>query len=422
MKRLAKSEEFRQVVEDMLISGKTESLSHPLEAFIKMSARYMLQVALEREITEYLDREHYRRGNRIKSGYRNGYEPRNLKSPNGILQVAIPQLRDTEDKFRSELLNRLKGGSDVLNRLVTELYVRGLSCADVENTFCEIFGRKIISRSGVSEITKQLVCDFNTWCKRDLSSHNIVYFLDATYLALRQGTDEKEGVLCAYGITAEGKKLLLHLALGERESYDAWLGFLHEMAERGLNEPLLVINDGNSGHRKAIREVFPRSLRQRCQVHKMRNIVSKLPKDAIGILKPLIQNIFQANSYEDGLKKGRALIERFRGRFPSAISALEKDLEECLTCLKFPSVHRRSIRTTNLLERVYGEVKRRTKVIPRFPTEKSGLKLMFAVLIRESSRWHGLGIPPTVMKELADIREQIFYDGAVSKEKELVTA
>ncbi len=423
MKRIAKSEAFRQAVEEILLDGKAGTVSHPLDAFIRMGARYMLQVALEQEVTEYLGREHYRRGSRSKAGYRNGYEPRNLKSANGILQVAIPQLRDTEDKFKSGLLKRLKGGSDVLSRLVTEIYVRGLSCADVENTFCDIFGRKVISRSGVSEITEQLVGEFDTWRKRDIGNLNIVYlFLDGTYVALRQGSDEKEGILCAYGITAEGKKVLLHIGLGERESYDAWLSFMHDMTVRGLNEPLLIINDGNPGLRKAVREVFPRALRQRCQVHKMRNILSKLPKDAVEMLRPLIRNVFCAAAYEEGLRKGRALIDRFKERFPSAMECLAKDLEECLTCLKFPPQHRKSIRTNNLLERVNGEIKRRTKVIPRFPTEKSGLKLIFAVLMRESSRWHGMRMTPSVTEELDALRKRISVSGVPAEEKVLITA
>ena len=392
----------------------------------------MLQVSLEREVYEFLGRGHYRRGMRAKDGYRNGYEPHNFKSANGILQVAVPQLRETEEKFRSGLLARLKDGSDVLERLVTEMYARGMSCRDVEDAFTDIFGRQVISHSGVSRITEHLTVEFDEWRKRSLEGLNIVYlFLDGEYVALRQGTDEKEGVLCAYGITDRGRKVLIHLGIGERESYSAWLSFLHDMTGRGLNEPLLVINDGNPGLKKAIREVFPRSLKQRCQVHKMRNILSKLPEHAIAELKPLIQQVFWAKTYDEGLKKGRALIEKFKKLYPSAMECLEKDLEECIACLKFPKPHHKYIRTTNLLERTNEETRRRTKVIPRFPTEKSGLKLMFAVLIRASSKWYGLRMLPSVTEQLDEIRKQLFgeevneekaVESSLNREAEFVSA
>ena len=409
MNRIAKSEQFRQALEKILIEGKAEQVEHPLDTFSRLGARYMLQVALEQEVHGFLGRGHYRRGARLREGYRNGYEPRNFKSANGVLQVWTPQMRALKEKFSSRLLKRLKKGSDVLERLVCEMYVRGLSTQDVEKTFEEIFSRKIVSKSGVSKITEQLVSDFNTWRTRDLSKSNIVYlFVDGEYFAMRQGTDEKEGVLCAYGITQEGRKIFLHMGLGERESYDAWLGFLHDMTSRGLNAPLLIIHDGNPGLRKAIREVFPESLRQRCQVHKMRNILSKLPKSVIAEIKPLIWQVFRAKSYEVGLEKGRQLIERFKQRYPSAMECLEKDLQECLTHLKFPVRHHRFIRTTNLLERTFGENKRRTKVIGRFPTERSCLKLVFAVMMRVSANWKGVRILNPEREQLDRIRQQIF--------------
>ncbi|MFH0947375.1 MAG: IS256 family transposase [Elusimicrobiota bacterium] len=408
MNRIAYSERICQALKKVLYVGNG-TMDHPLDSFIRLGARYMLQTALEQEVQEFLGRAHYKRGARQNFGYRNGYKPRNLKSADGILQVAIPQIRDTNEDFRSKLVKKLKNGSDVLNKLVTEMYIRGLSCADVENSFLDVFGRKIISKSGVSKITKHLYEEFDSWKKRDLSKYNIVYlFLDGIYLAMRQGTSEKECVLCAYGITSDGKKILLHLSLGEKESYSAWLGFLHEMVERGLNAPLLIINDGNSGLRKAIREVFPKSLRQRCQVHKMRNILSKLPENAIAKMKTLVHQVFYAKGYKEGIHKGRRLIERFKNLYPSAMECLEKDLEETLTHLKFPEKHHKFIRTTNLLERTFEEGRRRTKVIPRFKTEKSCLKLVFAVLIRVSQNWKGLRMTPNITEKLDKIHRELF--------------
>lgn len=407
VKRIAHSERLSQAIREHLGQG-TEQAEHPLDSFIRLGARYLLQVGLEQEVAEFFGRAHYQRGARIQEGYRNGYKPRHLKSAQGILQVAIPQVRDAKEEFSSQLVKKLNKGSDVLQRLVTEMYVRGLSTADVEKSFQHIFGRRIISKSGVSHLTEHLVTEFDQWRRRDLSQLDIIYlFLDGIYLALRQGTEEKEGILCAYGITRTGKKVLLHLDVGERESYPAWLSFLQEMVGRGLPLPLLIIHDGNPGLKRSIREVFPRARRQRCQVHKMRNILAKLPRQAQAEVKSLIWDVFRAASYAEGLAKGQALLTQLKPRYPSAMECLEKDLPECLTYLQFPKLHARAIRTTNLLERTFEEQRRRDKVIGRFPTEQSGLKLMYAVLIRVAQSWHGLKMPPEVNQQLRQLCQEI---------------
>jgi len=239
----------------------------------------MLQVAVEQEVEEFLGRCHYRQGKRRRNGWRNGYEPGKVKTAEGVLDVALPQLRATDEPFHSRLVPAFRNGSDILSRLVVDMYVRGLSTRDVEAMFSEALGEQILSRSGVSRVTSQLQQDFDVWRRRDLSQSKLAYlFLDAIYLPLRQGTNEKEGILCAYGILENGKKVLLHLALGSRESYDSWLSFLHDMTARGLEEPLLVVSDKHKGLRKAVREVFPHAFKQPCLAHRMRNILCKVPR------------------------------------------------------------------------------------------------------------------------------------------------
>jgi transposase-like protein len=410
---------MRQEIEEML-SGWEEA-GHPLDNFIRLGARYMLQVALEQEVEDFLGRAHYRRGSRRQKGWRNGYEPGKVKTTDGLLEVALPQTRATEEPFRSQLAQAFREGSDVLEQMVTEMYVRGLSTRDIENMFIGTLGQRILSRSSVSRVTRHLQKDFDTWRKRDLSGLKVLYlFLDAVYLALRQGTREKEGVLCAYAILENGKKVLLHLALGSRESYDAWTCFLHDMTARGLEEPLLVVSDKHKGLRKAVREVFPHALKQPCLAHKMRNILSKLPKKAERDIKPLVHQVFYASSYEEGLRLGRGLIARFRDRCPSAMECLEEDLEECLTYLKFPEAHWRVIRTSNLLERTFGEGRRRTKVIPRFPTESSALRLLYATLITASQSWKGIRMTPDIWWELEVLRREVFGEQSQKIEEELV--
>jgi transposase-like protein len=263
--------------------------------------------------------------------------------------------------------------------------------------------------------------NFDQWRKRDFPQLKVVYlFLDAIYLPLRQGVKEKEGVLCAYGILESGKKVLLHLALGSRESYDAWLAFLHDMVTRGLGEPLLVVSDKHKGLRKAAREVFPHAFIQPCLAHKMRNILCKLPRKVQEEMKHLVQQVFYAPSYKEGLRLGRELIARFGNRYSSAMECLGEDLEECLTYLKFPEAHWKAIRTTNLLERMFGEGRRRTKVIPRFPSENACLRLFFASLVTASQSWKGVKMTPDIWWELEVLRREAFGGQEQGIEKELV--
>ena len=173
MKRIPPSSKLRQEVEEVFIGWETEG--HPLDNFVRLGARYMLQVAVEQEVEDYLGRSHYHRGSRRKNGWRNGYEPGKVKTADGILEIDLPQLRATEEPYHSRLARMFREGSDVLGKMVTEMYVRGLSTRDVENMFIQTLGQRLLSRSSVSRITRRLQKDFDTWKKRDLSELRILY-------------------------------------------------------------------------------------------------------------------------------------------------------------------------------------------------------------------------------------------------------
>jgi len=379
----------------------------PMVGFVGRLARYMLQVAIEAEATAFLGREHYRRGARQRAGWRNGYEPKHVQTEAGLLELAMPQLRGTEEPFQPRVAERLQTRTADLESLVRGMYVRGLSTQDVSALFADTFGGSRLSKSTVSRVTQQLNQDFDTWRRRDLSDLPVVYlFLDGQYHAARQGTDEKEGVLSAYALLEDGRPVLLHLDLGPRESYDAWLSFLQDLVARGLRDPLLVVMDGAPGLVKAVKRVWPRAYRQRCLAHKMRNIVAKLPRLMQAKMKNLITQVFQAPSHAVALKRGRDLIAKFKDRYPAAMECLERDLEECITYLRFPEAHHRRIRTTNRLERLNGESRRRTKVIPRFPTERSCLTLLYASLMAASKLWRGIPMTAATLRQLAQLRAE----------------
>jgi len=409
MKRIPPSVRMKEEVTGLLRGDAVEGgvAQSPMQGFVRSLARYILQVSIEEEASEFLGRGHYRRGERLRVGWRNGYEPKGVQTESGLLELAVPQLRATEERFRPKLAERLGRRSVDLEALVRGMYVRGLSTQDVADLYRESLGQSRLSKSTVSRMTQKLNREFEVWRGRDLSELDVVYlFLDGQYHAARQGTDEKEGVLSAYGLLEDGRAVLLHLGLGPRESYDAWLSFLQDMVARGLKDPLLVIFDGAPGLHKAVRRMWPRAFRQRCQVHKMRNILAKLPRLMQRQIKPLVQQVFLAPSYALALKRGRALIARFRDRYTAAMECLERDLEECVTYLRFPAAHHHRIRTTNRLERLNGEGRRRTKVIPRFPTERSCLALLFASLVTASKHWRGVKMSPAAIKQLQQLRAE----------------
>src|SRR5213594_4589141 len=410
MKRVPPSVRLKEEIEGLL--GATEATATteepPMVGFVGRLARYMLQVAIEAEATAFLGREHYRRGERQRVGWRNGYEPKQVQSEAGPLELAVPQLRGTEEPFRPSMADRLQTRTADLESLVRGMYVRGLSTQDVSALYADTFGGGRMSKSTVSRVTQQLNQDFDTWRRRDLSGLRVVYlFLDGQYHAARQGTDEKEGVLSAYALLEDGRSVLVHLDLGPRESADAWLSFLQDLVARGLREPLLVILDGAPGLLKAVKRIWPRAYRQRCQVHKMRNILAKLPRRMQAAMKRLVHQVFRASSHAVALKRGGDLIARFRDRYPAAMECLERDLEECISYLRFPAIHHVRIRTTNRLERLNGEGRRRTKVIPRFPSERACLSLLYASLITASKHWRGIPMTGPALRQLHQLREAI---------------
>lgn len=402
MKKIAPSEKLEQELFTGMLSDKD-----PIGEAARRGAQFILQRALELEVESFLGRGRYERApETAERGYRNGYEPKKVHMAEGSIQLQIPQLRENLEPFESVWLQAIGKRSAKLLELVPLLYVKGMSQRDIESALLEALGVEGTGRSVITEVCKSLRGDFEKWQDRDLSGSEAVYlFLDGIYLKLRPEDKRSVAVLCAYGIGWDGKKQLLHLALGDKESSACWEAFLEDLRQRGLGDPLLAVIDGNGGVRKAVGRKLPRTLVQRCQVHKMRNIMNKLPEVARPAIKKLIRKAFTAARYEEGLAQARSIIEQYREPFPSAMKCLEKDLEECLVALKFPFAHRIQIRTTNLLERLFGEGKRRTKIIPRFTSEASGLSLVFAVLVDASEGWRGVRMPAYVEARLKEMTE-----------------
>lgn len=295
-----------------------------------------------------------------------------------------------------------------LESLVISGFLRGLSTRDVEAALEEVFEEPIASKSTVSRICEDTRERYRQWCARRLEQHDIVYlFLDAIYLKLRPDDTPAEGVLVCWGVTLEGRKVLLGLALGSRESYDSWLAFGRDMISRGLRAPALVIADGAPGIWKATRELWPQAIEQRCTVHALRNVTGKLPERHHQDVKARWWKAFDdARSPAEASRELQGIIADYKTSYPSAMAVIEADLPALVTHLQFPSGHRKRIRTTNLLERTFVEVRRRTKVIGRFPGETSALSLIWTVLELSSRGWRGVKMNPRTVAEIERLRRQ----------------
>ena len=230
---------------------------------VRLALRLIVEETLEGEVSDALGRERYERGEGEKPGYRNGYRTGKVKTAEGAVEYAAPQVRDTPEPFISSVRAALAGRTRELERLAVELYARGLSTRDIEDAFTDETGRRLLSRAAVSEITERLWAEYEDFCKRDLSEHAVVYlFVDGIAERLRPG-QRREAVLAAWGVGEDGRKVLLGLMAGSKEDVETVRAFFQDLRARGLGDPLLIVSDGAPGIIRAIEECFPRSARQR---------------------------------------------------------------------------------------------------------------------------------------------------------------
>jgi putative transposase len=384
------SAEIENQIDQLLAVGVGENPRESLSELAKLGARLIIQRAVEDEFDAWLGRARYerrpdyQRGLRnFDSGLRNGYRPRRVQTAEGELSVEIPQVREVAAPFVSKLFPRgtklLR--TEPLRALVIGAFVRGLSMRDVES-LCEKAGLGKLSKSTASRICQELRERFEQFKRRDLYEVRLAaLFLDATFLAVRP-EGPKEGVLVAWGFTEEGERVLLSVMLGMRESHEDWLALARDLIARGLGAPLLVVADGAPGLIKAVEQCWPASDRQHCAVHRVRNLLAKLPeRERERVRQAYWQALDEATGERDGKQRLQALIDEFEGAgYTAAAKCLADDLDALVVHLRYPTRHRRRWRSTNLLERSLGEVKRRTKVIGRFPGETSCLTLVWAVL------------------------------------------
>ena len=380
--RVSPTDRVRDHIDELFASGR--QLPEILEDVARLGAQLLMQAALEAEITEFLGRDRYQRAAACadaRPGSRNGYREVTVKTTAGPVSLARPKLRGTTEAFASRLFGSHVTKTNALETLVIASFVRGLSVRDVEAALAEALGdQAAISKSTVSAVCGQIKDEYQAWARRDLGGITLDYlYLDASFFRMHPGSPA-EPVLAAWGITTGGKPAFIGLAPGGGESADAWGDFLADLKDRGLPSPLLVISDGAPGLIAAVEQAFPRALRQRCLVHRARNVLAKVPAGMQAEIKDAYWALFDTEELKT--KPGPRLVElidaritemagRYSATYPAAMKCLLADREGLTAYLRFPAEHHHRIRHSNFIERTFGETRRRTKVIGRLPGETS---------------------------------------------------
>ena len=232
----------------------------------------------------------------------------------GEINVAAPRVADTVEAFRSGLLGAWAKRSRVMEEILPLLYVEGLSTRDFKRALKPLWGESGLSRSSISRANQALKASFDGWRKRDLSEEDILYlFFDGIYMGVRQGSAEKEALLVAHGINRQGRRVVLHLSLGGRESTASWKGVIQDLVGRGLKPPKLIITDGNPGLLRAIKDTWPEVPRQRCTVHRIWNVLARVPNKRQQELKGALGRIFYAACLEDAQAEAKRFLRLYAG-------------------------------------------------------------------------------------------------------------
>lgn len=377
---------------------------------IKLGAQRLLQELLEAEQREFLGVDRYERGGG-RQGQRNGYAEAHVDSGEGQIELQVPQVRNNAQPFESKLLGFLKGRTEIVEKLVTEMYAHGMSTRDIEAAFTDATGAIILSKSAVSEVTERLWQEYQAFREQRWDGIEVLYlFADGLYEPMRATGNSRDAILCLWAICDDGRKRLLDVVVGNRESRDAWLESLRGLVLRGLGALLLMASDGAPGLTAALEETFPEALRQRCLVHKTRNVTQKVSATDLPAVKADIQSAYYASTQEVARLVADAVVKKWQPTYPSAMASFLDDFDACIAYLRCPPSHHKFIRTTNLAERSIEEERRRTKTIPRFFDEKSCLKLCFASLIRASQRWQRVTISDFERTQLGVLREQLHQE------------
>lgn len=353
--------------------------------FLRQLVQRMLQHFLEAEMGAHLGAARYERSEG-RQGYRNGYKPRQLHTRVGTLTLRVPQ--DREGTFSTQLFARYQRSEKALVLALMEMYVEGVSTRKVAEITEALCGTTF-SKSQVSALASGLDADLAVWRERPLTAPSYPYlFVDARYEHVRVDRQVvSQGVLIVSAIRDDGRREILAVDVADTESEATYQEVFRRLKQRGLAGVRLVTSDDHAGLRAAIARHFQGASWQRCQVHFARNLLGMVGVSKRQDLATGLRQVFAATTREQALAAAQQLAQVWRGSHPKVALALEEAIEPCLACLAFPVAHQLRIRTTNGMERLNQELKRRTRVVRIFPNRASCLRLVSALCMEQSEEW-----------------------------------
>jgi transposase-like protein len=373
---------------------------------MKVLVKEALQEVLDAEMTEFLGADRNERSAE-RMGYRSGYYSRGLVTRIGKLELRVP--RDRSGEFSTALFERYQRSEKALVAALAEMYVQGVSTRKVTAITEELCGHRF-SASSISAINKGMDEALARFASRPLDEVYPYLILDARYEKVREdGVIRSQAVLIAIGINWEGQRQVLAVELANRESATSWKDFLVTLKQRGLHGVEFVVSDDHAGLKRAIGEILPEAAWQRCYVHFLRNALDYLPRKADDDCLQELRWIYDRRDLQEAQRDLAAWISKWQAKYPKLVDWVEGSIGETLTFYRLPRAHHKHLKSTNMLERLNEEIKRRTRVVRIFPNAASCERLVRALCVEtheawlEASRYLNMSLLTEQKKELLKI-------------------
>lgn len=403
----------KNTLETSLSPEKLTQLS--VDELANLAAELMIKQALLAEIGLYIeDKSTLKTSDGKQAIVRNGFhKERSITLGSGSVEVQVPRTRNrnnSDENFQSLIIPRYMKRSLKIEEAIPLMYLKGISTNNMEAVLKKLFGDNFsgASAANISRLKNQWNKEFNIWKKKDLSAKEYCYFwVDGIHFNVRIG-DSRFCILVIVGALKDGKKELVAVESGYRESSESWKYLLRDLRERGLNAPKLVIGDGALGFWKAAKDILPESKWQRCWVHKTANVLDKMPKSVQPKAKSMIHEIYQSENKKTANRNFNKFIERYKAKYPKAVECLIKDRESLLNFYNFPAEHWQHIRSTNVIESTFATVRLRTKTTRGHGNLDATYMMVFKLLDEASKRWKRLRGYRMIVKLYEGI---IFKDG-----------
>ena len=381
-----------------------------LEEWTRGRIQEWMQQLLVEEVNEFLGRTKYQRRGENMQGYRNGYgKPRQLTMRSGTVTVRRPRVRDMEERFESRLLPLFTRRTEKVRDLLPELYLHGLASGDFELALRGLLGEQApLSASTVARTKERWQAEYSEWQQRPIEDEIVYLWLDGVYL--KAGLEkEKAALLVAIGVKADGHKVVLAVSSGYRESTASWSALLRDLKARGMNEPRLVVGDGNLGLWSALRNIFPEAEEQRCWNHRLVNLLTQVPKQRQGEARELLTKIPYQNSARQAQQKKRVFQNWcLEHGYERAAELIDENWEQMMTFYRFPRSHWRHLRTTNVVESPFAALRLRTDAAKRFKKVANATAVVWKMLLVAEQKFRRINSPELLPAVAAG---QQYHDG-----------